>query len=137
MLGLDYSSSDDDADTDVAEGVGKGVAEEDQSAVPAVKSVKPTGGLPSAAAMFSNEAETVERELSSTRAVAGPPTTIGTKRTAPTPALNPRPAQQKYSKSLGKINTLLPPQLKGRANKPTQDLEAFGIRTKKKAPVRE
>ncbi len=52
MLGLDYSSSDDDADTDVAEGVGKGVAEEDQSAVPAVKSVKPTGGLPSAAAMF-------------------------------------------------------------------------------------
>jgi hypothetical protein len=135
MLGLDYSSSDDETGTDVAEGVGKDVAVDERCAAPAVKSATPTEALPSAAAMFSNDAETVGLELSS-RGVAGATSMVGTKRAAPTPVLNTRPVQQKYSKSFVRINTLLPPQLKGRANKPTQDLEGIGIQTKKKTPTR-
>ena len=45
----------------------------------------------------------------------------GTKRAASKPIFNPRQTQQKVFQATKKVNTLLPPQLRGRANEPTQD----------------
>lgn len=128
MLGLNYSSSDDEGEREDAGRESEG-QERDYRAVSGTRSpVKEPAErtLPSAANIFS-------------RTESGPTTHVGTvqplsgtKRPASKPIFNPRQSQQKVSQATKKFNTLLPPQLRGRANEPTQDLEALGIRRKPK-----
>lgn len=124
MLGLDYASSDDEAVED-RERENERAGREDETAStvtarPSEVSSVARQKLPSAA-----------DALAGTSGGASLTQVAGTKRPAPTPLLNPRQGHQKDPKSIGKVNTLLPPQLRGRANVATQDLEALGIRTKK------
>jgi len=123
MLGLDYSSSEDDADEERERDNAQARRDETPSTVTARPSETPSVArpkIPSAADAFA-----------AASGGASPARGAGTKRPAPTPLLNPRQGHQKDPKSIGKVNTLLPPQLRGRANVSTQDLEALGIRTKK------
>ena len=126
MLGLNYSSSDDEEEREDP-GRESEAQERDNRAVSGARSPvqeRTERTLPSATNIFS-------------RTESGPTTCIGTmqplagtKRAASKPIFNPRQTQQKVFQATKKVNTLLPPQLRGRANEPTQDLEALGIRRK-------
>jgi len=128
-LGLDYSSSDDDRD-EPSEATNARQTIEDKPSTTTMgthseTSVPVLSGfvLPTAAAMFDGGDAAVTTRPS-------------VKRLAPTPAVNPRLGRQVHPASIGKkVNTLLPPQLRGRANQATQDLEGLGLREPKtKAP---
>lgn len=124
MLGLDYSSSDDDEE--VREDESEGENRKGKSTASPVKieakneAPKATISLPSASAAFAGG--------------GGAKESTGMKRPAPAPLMNPRQGQHKNPNSIGKVNTLLPPQLRGRSNVVTQDLEALGFR--KKTPTK-
>ena len=127
MLGLNYYSSSDEEEEREDPGRESEAQERDNRAVSGARSPvqeRTERTLPSATNIFS-------------RTESGPTTCIGTmqplagtKRAASKPIFNPRQTQQKVFQATKKVNTLLPPQLRGRANEPTQDLEALGIRRK-------
>jgi hypothetical protein len=132
-LGLDYSSSEEDERDapEAVENTGRTAKEERPSTTlaPKVASVVNSMYLPSASALFAGDASTVAAFAKEAAAPAAQ--RPSGKRPAPTPILNPRQGRQSHPTSVGKVNTLLPPQLRGRANHATQDLEGLGLREPK------
>jgi hypothetical protein len=138
MLGLDYSSSSEEEEEEreqeesvhqlQVEVPDKMHASTSNDSVEDEKKSKLV--LPSAADMFAGGcADGLARKGSvSVSATKPSPVLSGSKRPAPSPILNPRQGQQKNPSSIGKHNSLLPPQLRGRANTPTTDLEGLGLR---------
>ena len=132
-LGLDYSSSEENERDapEAVENTGRTAEEERPSttAAPKVESAINSLQLPSASALFAGDASTVAAFAKEAAAPAAQ--RPSGKRPAPTPILNPRQGRQSHPTSVGKVNTLLPPQLRGRANHATQDLEGLGLREPK------
>ena len=131
-LGLDYSSSEDEGDAPEDDESTKRVVEEERPSTLVAPETEHPGSsftLPSASALFAGDASSVAAYAKGTAEPSAQ--RPSSKRPAPTPILNPRPAQKMNIKPVGKLNTLLPPQLRGRANHATQDLEGLGLREPK------
>ena len=167
MLGLDYSSSDeDDEDKTVAEaptvaaeapkrggeagdgaekaGV-KGAPGRTGAGVPRASNPRPSTSLPSASDLLGATGSGGVGSMTQHYSMPGAPggqaqngaAVTGVKRRAPggqfplpsVPQKSGRAGQQR-NVSGKPVNTLLPPQLRGRANNATQDLEALGFKRK-------
>ena len=137
MLGLDYSSSEEEEEEEQrkqeesvhqlqVEVPDKTHASTSNASVEDEKKSKLV--LPSAADVFAGGCSDGLARKGSVSATKPSPVLSGSKRPPPSPILNPRQGQQKNPSSIGKHNSLLPPQLRGRANTPTTDLEGLGLR---------
>jgi len=136
MLGLDYSSSEEEEEERKQEESVRQLPVEVPDKTHASTSnasvedeKKRTPALPSAADIFASGCSDGLARKGSVSATNPSLVLSGSKRPAPSPILNPRQGQQKNPSSIGKHNSLLPPQLRGRANTPTTDLEGLGLRT--------
>ena len=120
---------------------GGGVGSDRGSSGVSTSSVRPTG-LPSASTLLETLAKGVGSAGMQPRGPAGGVQAVGTKRPASgsfpisdVAHKSGRGGQHKHV-SARPVNTLLPPQLRGRSNNTTQDLEGMGLKSKKPSAPR-
>jgi len=120
---------------------GGGVGSDRGSSGVSTSSVRPTG-LPSASTLLETSAKGVGSAGMQPRGPTGGVQAVGTKRPASgsfpisdVAHKSGRGGQHKHV-SARPVNTLLPPQLRGRSNNTTQDLEGMGLKSKKPSAPR-